>query len=151
MQILDKKHFQNYFFHLTTNFSFKFTPELISLIYEDLSNKLTNRMFQEKCLFYIKTIKKEEIVAKYGFGGQPAVADWLDYFMPKKTKKIGTEQIGSTIYRIYDYEDNYKIEIEQAKKNLNINSKQLESEETILNKKKIQTYIGDLNTNLKSK
>jgi hypothetical protein len=151
MQILDKKHFQNYFFHLTTNFSFKYTPELISLIYKDLSSKLTNRMFQEKCLFYIKTIKKEEIVAKYGFGGQPAVADWLDYFMPKKTKKIGTEQIGSTIYPIFDYEDNYKIEIEQAKKNLNINSQQLESEETILNKKKIQTYIGDLNTNLKSK
>ena len=151
MQILDKKHFQNYFFHLTTNFSFKYTPELISLIYKDLSSKLTNRMFQEKCLFYIKTIKKEEIVTKYGFGGQPAVADWLDYFMPKKTKKIGIEQIGSTIYPIFDYEDNYKIEIEQAKKNLNINSKQLESEETILNKKKIQTYIGALNTNLKSK
>jgi hypothetical protein len=151
MQILDKTHFQNYFFHLTTNFSFKYTPELISLIYKDLSSKLTNRMFQEKCLFYIKTIKKEEIVAKYGFSGQPAVADWLDYFMPKKTKKIGTEQIGSTIYPIFDYEDNYKIEIEQAKKNLNINSKQLESEETILNKKKIQTYIGALNTNLKSK
>jgi hypothetical protein len=151
MQILDKTHFQNYFFHLTTNFSFKYTPELISLIYKDLSSKLTNRMFQEKCLFYIKTIKKEEIVAKYGFSGQPAVADWLDYFMPKKTKKIGTEQIGSTIYAIFDYEDKYKIEIEQAKKNLNINSKQLESEETILNKKKIQTYIGALNTNLKSK
>jgi hypothetical protein len=151
MQILDKTHFQNYFFHLTTNFSFKYTPELISLIYKDLSSKLTNRMFQEKCLFYIKTIKKEEIVAKYGFSGQPAVADWLDYFMPKKTKKIGTEQIGSTIYPIFDYEDNYKIEIEQAKKNLNINSKHLESEETILNKKKIQTYIGALNTNLKSK
>jgi hypothetical protein len=151
MQILDKKHFQNYFFHLTTNFSFKYTPELISLIYQDLSSKLTDRMFKEKCLFYIKTITKEEIVAKYGFSGQPAVADWLDYFMPKKTKKIGTEQIGSTIYPIFDYEDNYKIEIEQAKKNLNINSKQLESEETILNKKKIQTYIGALNTNLKSK
>ena len=151
MQILDKKHFQNYFFHLTTNFSFKYTPELLSLIYEDLSSKLTDRMFKEKCLFYIKTIKKEEIVAKYGFSGQPAVADWLDYFMPKKTKKIGTEQIGSTIYPIFDYEDNYKIEIEQAKKNLNINSKQLESEETILNKKNIQTYIGALNTNLKSK
>ena len=151
MQILDKKHFQNYFFHLTNNFSFKYTAELILLIYEDLSSKLTNRMFKEKCLFYIKTITKEEIVAKYGFSGQPAVADWLDYFMPKKTKKIGTEQIGSTIYPIFDYEDNYKIEIEQAKKNLNINSKQLESEETILNKKKIQTYIGTLNTNLKSK
>lgn len=151
MQILDKKHFQNYFFHLTTNFSFKYTPELISLIYQDLSSKLTDRMFKEKCLFYIKTITKEEIVAKYGFSGQPAVADWLDYFMPKKTKKIGTEQIGSTIYPIFDYEDNYKIEIEQAKKNLNINSKQLESEETILNKKNIQTYIGALNTNLKSK
>lgn len=151
MQILDKTHFQNYFFHLTTNFSFKYNPELISLIYQDLSSKLTNRMFQEKCLFYIKTIKKEEIVAKYGFSGQPAVADWLDYFMPKKTKKIGTEQIGSTIYPIFDYQDNYKIEIEQAKKNLNINSQQLESEETILNKKKIQTYIGALNTNLKSK
>ena len=151
MQILNKTVFQNYFFHLTTNFSFKYTPELISLIYQDLSSKLTDRMFKEKCLFYIKTITKEEIVAKYGFSGQPAVADWLDYFMPKKTKKIGTEQIGSTIYPIFDYEDNYKIEIEQAKKNLNINSKQLESEETILNKKKIQTYIGTLNTNLKSK
>ena len=151
MQILNKTVFQNYFFHLTTNFSFKYTPELISLIYQDLSSKLTNRMFQEKCLFYIKTIKKEEIVAKYGFSGQPAVADWLDYFMPKKTKKIGTEQIGSTIYPIFDYEDNYKIEIQQAKKNLNINSQQLESEETILNKKNIQTYIGYLNTNLKSK
>jgi hypothetical protein len=151
MQILDKKHFQNYFFHLTTNFSFKYTAELISLIYQDLSSKLTDRMFKEKCLFYIKTIKKEEIVAKYGFSGQPAVADWLDYFMPKKTKKIGTEQIGSTIYPIFDYEDNYKIEIQQAKKNLNINSQQLESEETILNKKNIQTYIGALNTNLKSK
>jgi len=151
MQILNKTVFQNYFFNLTTNFSFKYTPELISLIYKDLYSKLTNRMFQEKCLFYIKTIKKEEIVAKYGFSGQPAVADWLDYFMPKKTKKIGTEQIGSTIYPIFDYEDNYKIEIEQAKKNLNINSKQLESEETILNKKNIQTYIGALNTNLKSK
>lgn len=151
MQILNKTVFQNYFFHLTTNFSFKYTPELISLIYQDLSSKLTDRMFQEKCLFYIKTIKKEEIVAKYGFSGQPAVADWLDYFMPKKTKKIGTEQIGSTIYPIFDYEDNYKIEIQQAKKNLNINSQQLESEETILNKKNIQTYIGYLNTNLKSK
>jgi len=151
MQILDKKHFQNYFFHLTNNFSFKYTAELILLIYEDLSSKLTNRMFKEKCLFYIKTITKEEIVAKYGFSGQPAVADWLDYFMPKKTKKIGTEQIGSTIYPIFDYEDNYKIEIEQAKKNLNINSQQLESRETILNKKNIQTYIGALNTNLKSK
>ena len=151
MQILNKTVFQNYFFHLTTNFSFKYTPELISLIYQDLSSKLTDRMFKEKCLFYIKTITKEEIVAKYGFSGQPAVADWLDYFMPKKTKKIGTEQIGSTIYPIFDYEDNYKIEIEQAKKNLNINSKQLESEETILNKKNIQTYIGALNTNLKSK
>ena len=151
MQILNKTVFQNYFFHLTTNFSFKYTPELISLIYQDLSSKLTDRMFQEKCLFYIKTIKKEEIVAKYGFSGQPAVADWLDYFMPKKTKKIGTEQIGSTIYPIFDYEDNYKIEIQQAKKNLNINSQQLESEETILNKKNIQTYIGTLNTNLKSK
>jgi len=151
MQILNKTVFQNYFFHLTTNFSFKYTPELISLIYQDLSSKLTDRMFKEKCLFYIKTITKEEIVAKYGFSGQPAVADWLDYFMPKKTKKIGTEQIGSTIYPIFDYEDNYKIEIEQAKKNLNINSKPLESEETILNKKNIQTYIGALNTNLKSK
>jgi hypothetical protein len=151
MQILNKTVFQNYFFNLTTNFSFKYTPELLSLIYEEISSKLTDRMFKEKCLFYIKTITKEEIVAKYGFGGQPAVADWFNYFMPKKTKRIGTEQIGSTIYQLFDYEDNYKIEIEQAKKNLNINSKPLEGQQTILNTKNSQTYIKTINTNLKSK
>jgi hypothetical protein len=151
MPILDKTVFQNYFFNLTTNFSFNYTPELLSLIYEEISSKLTNRMFKEKCLFYIKTITKEEIVAKYGFGGQPAVADWLGYFMPIKTKKIGNKQFGSTIYSIYDYDDNYKIEIEQAKKNLNINSQQLEGQHTILNKKNSQPYIKPINTNLKSK
>jgi hypothetical protein len=151
MQILDKTVFQNYFFNLTNNFSFKYTPELLSLIYEEISSKLTNRMFREKCLFYIKTITKEEIVAKYGFGGQPAVADWFNYFMPKKTKRIGTEQTGSVIYSIYDYDDDYKIEIEQAIKNLNINCQQLEGQQTILNKKNNQTYIGAINTNLKSK
>ena len=151
MQILNKTVFQNYFFNLTANFSFNYTPELLSLIYEEISSKLTDRMFKEKCLFYIKAITKKEIVAEYGFGGQPAVADWLNYFKPRKTKKIGTEQIGSSIYPILDYEDNYKIEIEQAIKNLNINCQQLEGQGTILNNKNSQPYIRAINTNLKSK
>jgi hypothetical protein len=151
MQILNKTVFQNYFFNLTTNFSFKYTPELLLLIYEEVSSKLTDRMFKEKCLFYIKTITKEEIVAKYGFGGQPAVADWFNYFMPKKTKRIGTKQFVSTIYPLFDYEDDYKIEIEQAIKNLNINCQQLEGQQATLNTKNSQTYIKPINTNLKSK
>jgi hypothetical protein len=151
MQILNKTTFQNYFFHLTTNFSFKYTPELISLIYEDIASKLTDKMFMDACISYIKKFTKEDIIAKYGFSGQPAVADWLNYFMPKKTKKVGNQQIGSTIYPVFDYEDNYKIEIEQAKKNLNINCQPLEGQQTTLKQENSQRYIKTLNNNLKSK
>lgn len=159
MKILDPKVFKNNYDLIKDNFfaSKKESDAKIIMIYEALADKLTNKMFQEHTSHIILNTTTKEWNDAYGYQGCPAVADWLKSFLPKKIEKSKYEICkitGARLVRYYlDYPDNYLQEIKNHQKRLQLNSekKQLEGQQAIQNQKNIQTYIKQINNNLKSK
>ena len=159
MKILEYKVFIHNYDLMRDNFfaSKKESDVKIMMIYEALADKLTNKMFQEHTSYIIINTTTKEWNDAYGYQGCPAVADWLKSFLPKKIEKSKYEICkisGARLVSHYlDYPDDYLQEIKNHQKRLQLNSekKQLEGQQATQNQKNIQTYIKQINNNLKSK
>lgn len=159
MKVLEFKVFKQNYNLIKDNFfaSKEESDAKIIMIYETLADKLTNEMFQKHTYFIITNTTTKEWNDAYGYQGCPAVADWLKSFLPKKIEKSKYEICKITGARLVshylDYPDDYLQEIKKQHESLRLNSekKQLEGQQATGNQKNIQTYIKQINNNLKSK
>lgn len=159
MKVLEFKVFEKNYNLLKDNFfASKIESDAkIAMIYKALADKVTNKMFQDHTGYIILNTTTKEWNDAYGYQGCPAVADWLKSFLPKKIEKSKYEICkitGARLVSYYlDYPDDYLQEIKNQQKMLQVNSekKQLEGQQAIQNQKNIQTYIKQINNNLKSK
>lgn len=159
MKILEYKVFIHNYDLIKDNFfaSKKESDAKIIMIYETLADKLTNETFQKHTSYIILNTTTKEWNDAYGYQGCPAVADWLKSFLPKKIEKSKYEICKITGARLVshylDYPDDYLQEIKKQHESLRLNreKKQLEGQQATQNQKNIQTYIKQINNNLKSK
>ena len=159
MKILEYKVFIRNYDLIKDNFfaSKKESDAKIIMIYEALADKLTNKMFQEHTSYIILNTTTKEWNDAYGYQGCPAVADWLKSFLPKKIEKSKYEICKITGARLVSYylvyPDDYLQELKNHQERLQLNSekKQLEVQQATQNKNNMQTYIKQINNNLKSK
>jgi hypothetical protein len=153
MYILDLNKFKEGFEFIQFSFNIPTNAMYIRAIYSAICQDITSELFVEKCFNLSAKYTKQEFFKEYG--NTPTVKDYIKMLLPEKTTRYRKKLTICGKYELtepyFGYPDDYQKQIDDAKKNLNINSKPLESRETILNTKNNQTYIGALNTNLKSK
>jgi len=146
--MLTIKIFNDGFKKFQLNFEFQPDPEYQAMIYGALKNKLTDKRYLDTCNAILEETSKQDWNEAYGFKGRPAIADWLDVFIPKPVEKKRynlCEKTGAKSYEIYfDYPDDYLAELNQNKQgkleagdSLNKNNRlpQLEAIKTNLIKK----------------
>jgi len=96
---------------LKENFEFTISDIYCKLVFDSLESKINDKMFIDGCNDILRTTTKEEWNKAYGYKGRPAIADWLNTFMPAMEKKriSKTEpSTGATLTEIaYDYPDWY--------------------------------------------
>jgi hypothetical protein len=96
---------------LKENFEFTISDIYCKLVFDSLESKINDKMFIDGCNNILKNTTKEEWNKAYGYKGRPAIADWLNTFMPAMEKKriSKTEpSTGATLTEIvYDYPDWY--------------------------------------------
>ena len=112
--MLTNKNFLINFHILKENFEFTISDIYCKLVFDSLESKINDKMFIDGCNNILRTTTKEEWNKAYGYKGRPAIADWLNTFMPTMEKKriSKTEpSTGATITEItYDY-PNWYLEI----------------------------------------
>ena len=142
---------------LKTNFEFDNNEIYMELVYDNIKEKCGPKRFMACIDNLLLNKSKEEWNKAYGFKGRMAVKDWLDIVIPAKII-IGykeTREFGTFIHRnpIFEYPDDYLAELKNSSDRLKLNSekKELEGQQATQNQKNIQTYIKQINNNLKSK
>ena len=146
--MLTIKIFNDGFKKFQLNFEFQPDPEYQAMIYGALKNKLTDKRYLDTCNAILEGTSKQDWNEAYGFKGRPAIADWLDVFIPKpveKTRYVKCPLTGAKLKELYfDYPDDYLAELNQNKRgkleagdSLNKNNRlpQLEAIKTNLIKK----------------
>ena len=125
--MLTNKNFLINFHILKENFEFTISDIYCKLVFDSLESKINDKMFIDGCNNILKNTTKEEWNKAYGYKGRPAIADWLNTFIPKMEKKriSKTEpSTGATITEItYDYPSWY---LEILKKELTTKTKNYE-------------------------
>ena len=155
MNILDFNKFKEGFEFIQFNFNIPHTKIYVIAIYNAICQDITDELFLKKCFNLSAEYTKQEFFKEYG--NTPTVKDYIKMLLPEKTTRyrkklmIVDKKEYEGIEPYFGYPDDYQKQIDDARKNLNINCQQLEGQQTILNKKNSQTYIGAINTNLKSK
>jgi hypothetical protein len=154
MIILDFDKFKEGFQFLQFSFNIPDNKVYTIGIYNAINKDITDELFLKRCFELSAEYTKQEFFKEYGVN--PTIKDFVKMLLPEKKERYREVPMAlSTKYKMkqvyFGYPDEYQKQIDNAISKLNINCQPLESEETILNKKKIQTYIGAFNTNLKSK
>jgi hypothetical protein len=102
--MLNYQNFQNQFELVELNFNFKYPAKLLMLVFEKLKG-LSQDEF-DKGINKILAISAENWNKKYGFGGKPAIADWVNFFMEEK-KQSPENQAIIQVAKILDYAKHY--------------------------------------------
>jgi len=109
--MLTNKNFLINFHILKENFEFTISDIYCKLVFDSLESKINDKMFIDGCNNILKNTTKEEWNKAYGYKGRPAIADWLNTFMPAmERKRISKTEpsTGATLTEIvYDYPDWY--------------------------------------------
>lgn len=79
---------------LAENFNFNFSVEYQLAVFEAIKSITNERMIETTKGVMLSTTMKDWNEA-YGFKGKPAVADWIEVFLPKIRKKITKFDEGS--------------------------------------------------------
>lgn len=110
---MDKKQFANVLFAIAENFNFKITNEFwVNQLFEASQKFSENEL--KKGFSKIMQITQEDWNKKYGYGGKPAIADWLIFFgadKPQDINSIAKMQVAKILIeadRYYGF--NYKFE-----------------------------------------
>lgn len=141
---------------LQANFEFEENKIYMKLVYENIKEKCGPKRFMACIDNLLLNKSKEDWNKAYGFKGRMAVKDWLDIVIPAKIiigyreyKEFGTFRRSP----IFEYPDDYLAELKNHpdRSELNSEKKQLEGQQATQNKNNMQTYIKQINNNLKSK
>jgi hypothetical protein len=101
--------------------SFEFDPsrEYQDMVYNALKDKINDEIFIETCRNILKTTTKQEWNQAYGYKGRPALADWINSFVPKmiKTGNLVKCKITNQLVDEYKYPENYQKFLDSSKPN----------------------------------
>ena len=81
--MLNNELFLEKFLIFTENFGFEASAQYQIMLYTVLKNKITNALFIEATNYILFNTTLEEWNKAYGYKGKPAIADWLEVFVPK--------------------------------------------------------------------
>ena len=87
---------------LQRSFEFVECKEYYFDVFTALESKINDKMFIDGCNNILKKTTKEEWNKVYGYKGRPAIADWLNTFIPKMEKKAIFKTEPSTGARIFE-------------------------------------------------
>ncbi len=87
---------------LQRSFEFVECKEYYFDIFTALEGKINDKMFIDGCNNILKNTTKEEWNKAYGYKGRPAIADWLNTFIPAKEKKAIYKTEPSTGARLFE-------------------------------------------------
>ena len=141
---------------LKANFEFDNNEIYMELVYDNIKEKCGPKRFMACINNLLLNKSKEDWNKAYGFKGRMAVKDWLDIVIPAKIV-IGYEvkKYNGNLHKmpIFDYPADYLAELKNHpdRSELNSEKKQLEGQQATQNQNNIQTYIKEINNNLKSK
>ena len=100
--MLNQELFFNGVKKLQRNFEFSECKEYYFDVFTALESKINDKMFIDGCNNILRTTTKEEWNKAYGYKGRPAIADWLNTFIPAKEKKAIYKTEPSTGARIFE-------------------------------------------------
>lgn len=98
---MDRKSFAEMIYLLAENFNFEVSDMWLEMIYD-----VTNRFTDEEIIYArnkIVSVTQEEWNKKYGYGGKPAIADWVNFFNSKKIddkKRLEHEKLEKAIQKV---------------------------------------------------
>ena len=148
---------------LQANFEFEDNKIYMKLVYDNIKEKCGPKRFMACIDNLLLNKSKEDWNKAYGFKGRMAVKDWLDIVIPAKIVIGYYCDYKKGIYRVYngnlhnmaifEYPADYLAELKNHpdRSELNSEKKQLEGQQATQNKNNMQTYIKEINNNLKSK
>lgn len=85
--MLNEKTFKENLNLLSENFNFQVTEVYMRLIFNGLKEKISDQRMKEVTEGIVESINLREWNSAYGYGGKPALADWIDVFVPKLIEK----------------------------------------------------------------
>ena len=144
------------FLTLKANFEFDYNEIYMELVYENIKEKCGPKRFIACINNLLLNKSKEDWNKAYGFKGRMAVKDWLDIVIPAKIIiRYEVEKYNGNLHKmpIFEYPADYLAELKNHpdRSELNSEKKQLEGQQATQNQNNIQTYIKQINNNLKSK
>ena len=144
------------FLTLKANFEFDYNEIYMELVYENIKEKCGPKRFMACIKDLLLNKSKEDWNKAYGFKGRMAVKDWLDIIIPAKIIiRYEVEKYNGNLHKmpIFEYPADYLAELKNHpdRSELNSEKKQLEGQQATQNKNNMQTYIEQINNNLKSK
>lgn len=86
MSSLDLKTFTTGFYKFVASFEFSYDKIYTQMIYDALKNEINDKIFINRCTYILKKTTKQEWNEAYGYKGRPAIADWINAFVPKLEK-----------------------------------------------------------------
>ena len=81
--MLNNELFLKRFLIFTENFGFEASVEYQAMLYLSLKDKITDALFLEATNYILLNTTLEQWNKAYGYKGKPAIADWLEVFVPK--------------------------------------------------------------------
>lgn len=92
--MLDKNKFKTIIQIVSENFGFEICDIIMKMTYSYLEQAgINNKVFEKGMLELVTSTTQEEWNKKYGYGGKPALADWLKIFKDirhdEKNKELG--------------------------------------------------------------
>jgi hypothetical protein len=117
MNSLNLKTFTTGFYKLVASFEFSFDKIYTQMIYDALKDKINDEIFIDTCRNILKTTTKQEWNEAYGYKGRPALADWINAFVPKmqKTGNLVKCKITNQLVDEYKYPENYQRFLDSSK------------------------------------
>lgn len=85
--MLSEQIFKESLAYLCQNFNFQVSPEYIKIVYNSLKEKVSDTRMEKVTKNIIEKTTQVEWNKDFGFGGRPAVADWIDAYEIKSIKK----------------------------------------------------------------
>jgi hypothetical protein len=135
------KTFNKGFGNIQLVFEFQPDPVYQNLIYNALKEKLNDKLFLDTCNNILQSTTKEDWNNAYGYKGRPAVADWLDAFIPKMQDTGRTKicELTNQRVKVYEYPESYLEFLNEQKRG------KVEASDRV-NQKKVEGIIKTITT-----
>lgn len=139
--MINRKEFLKGLHLFKENFEFDISEEYTRMIYDALKEKLNDKLFLDTCNNILQSTTKEDWNSAYGYKGRPAVADWVDAFIPKMQDTGRTKicELTGQRVKIYEYPESYLEFLNEQKRG------KVEASDRV-NQKKVEGIIKTITT-----